>query len=64
MKKIYEQPVVEITAFDVEDIMTTSVVSISTLEAEGQDALLAAVESANSGTTVTKATVYNNSFGW
>ncbi len=30
MKKFYEQPVVEITAFDVEDIMTTSGVALPT----------------------------------
>ena len=30
MKKIYESPIVEITVFDVEDVITTSVVRIDT----------------------------------
>ncbi len=32
MKKFYEQPVVEITAFDVEDIMTASSVAVNSPE--------------------------------
>lgn len=30
MKKIYESPIVEITVFDVEDVITTSVATINT----------------------------------
>lgn len=32
MKKFYESPVVEITVFDVEDVITTSVTNIDTTD--------------------------------
>jgi hypothetical protein len=34
MKKFYELPVVEITVFDVEDVITTSVTKVNTAEGD------------------------------
>ena len=42
MKKFYESPVVEITVFDVEDVITASV-NTSTLETEAIDAYVAEI---------------------
>lgn len=62
MKKFYEQPVVEITVFDEESIMTASTVETSLLD-EAQ--LQAMVEHINDNTGVTvQAKAYSNSYGW
>ncbi len=49
MKKFFEMPVVEITVFDVEDVITTSVTEIDTLQAQNAaevEALMAKINDA------------------
>lgn len=58
MKKFYELPVVEITVFDVEDVITTSIVSTRNLEGADLAAFTAGVEAqygGDNGTVVTSA---------
>lgn len=62
MKKFYEQPVVEITVFDEESIMTASTVETARLTDEQ---LAAMVDDINNKTGVTvQAKAYSNSYGW
>ncbi len=44
MKKFYENPVVEITVFDVEDVITTSLASTLELTEGAAEDLVAAIE--------------------
>ncbi len=65
MKKIYESPMVELTVFDTEDIMTASVKS--TLDSTNADALSADVltEDYKSNNTRAKFGKYNaGSYMW
>ena len=59
MKKFYELPVVEITVFDVEDVITVSATSTLGLEGETLQAFLTDVESQygeeSGGTVVAQA---------
>lgn len=62
MKKFYEQPVVEITVFDEESIMTASTVETARLTDEQ---LAAMVDDINNKPGVTvQAKAYSNSYGW
>ena len=62
MKKFYEQPVVEITVFDEESIMTASTVETARLDDEQ---LAAMVDDINNKTGVTvQAKAYSSTYGW
>ena len=62
MKKFYEQPVVEITVFDEESIMTASTVETARLTDEQ---LAAMVDDINNKTGVTvQAKAYRSTYGW
>lgn len=62
MKKFYEQPVVEITVFDEESIMTASTVETARLTDEQ---LAAMVDDINNKTGVTvQAKAYSSTYGW
>lgn len=64
MKKFYENPVVEITVFDVEDVITVSVVG-STLTEEAANQLIDAIETGAviDNTNVIAAKKYS-SYNW
>ena len=40
MKKFYESPIVELTVFDVEDVITTSAVNTGTMDVSSIDTLV------------------------
>lgn len=62
MKKFYEQPVVEITVFDEESIMTASTVETARLTDEQLEAM---VEDINNKPGVTvQAKAYRSTYGW
>ena len=61
MKKFYEQPVVEITVFDEESIMTASTVETARLTDEH---LAAMVDDINKTGVTVQAKAYSNSYGW
>ena len=61
MKKFYEQPVVEITVFDEESIMTASTVETARLTDEQ---LAAMVDDINKTGVTVQAKAYSNSYGW
>lgn len=62
MKKIYESPIVEITVFDVEDVITTSATTatVDTLDWTADDAD-AATHAAKVGA---KAVGYYSAYNW
>ena len=66
MKKFYESPIVELTVFDVEDVITTSAIGgIDTTTTAGVDALIADIQNATTtagGAVGAKA--YNSSYNW
>lgn len=63
MKKFYEQPVVEITVFDEESIMTASIVETSLLTDAELQAMVIDINRKTGGTVQAKA--YNrNTYGW
>lgn len=66
MKKFYELPVVEITVFDVEDVITTSIVSTRNLEGDDLTAFTAGVEAQYGGDngTVVTGDYNSNSYTW
>ena len=66
MKKFYELPVVEITVFDVEDVITTSIVSTRNLEGDDLAAFSAGVEAQYGGTkgTVVTGDYNSTSYTW
>ena len=61
MKKFYEQPVVEITVFDEESIMTASTVETARLT---DDQLAAMVDDINKTGGTVQAKAYSISYGW
>ena len=68
MKKFYENPVVEITVFDVEDVITTSLTGLnggSTLSEAAADELVQATEDGAKidNTTVIAARKYS-AYNW
>ena len=68
MKKFYENPVVEITVFDVEDVITTSLTGLnggSTLSEAAADELVQAIEDGAKidNTTVIAARKYS-AYNW
>lgn len=68
MKKFYENPVVEITVFDVEDVITTSLTGLnggSTLSEDAADELVRAIEDGAKidNTTVIAARKYS-AYNW
>ena len=63
MKKFYEQPVVEITVFDEESIMTASTVETARLTDEQLAAMVDDINNNKTGVTV-QAKAYSNSYGW
>lgn len=68
MKKFYENPVVEITVFDVEDVITTSLTGLnggSTLSDAAADELVQAIEDGAKidNTTVIAARKYS-AYNW
>lgn len=65
MKKFYENPVVEITVFDVEDVITVSVGGGSTLTEEAANQLIGAIETGAviDNTNVIAAKKYS-SYNW
>ena len=68
MKKFYENPVVEITVFDVEDVITTSLTGLnggSTLREAAADELVQAIEDGAKidNTTVIAARKYS-AYNW
>ena len=62
MKKFYEQPVVEITVFDEESIMTASTVETARLNEEQLEAMVRDINN-KTGVTV-QAKAYRNTYGW
>lgn len=63
MKKFYNSPVVEITVFDVEDVITTSAISTTNMTAEQAEVFagaLAEQHGINAGNTVG----WNESYNW
>ena len=62
MKKFYEQPVVEITVFDEESIMTASTVETARLTDEQLEAMVEDINNKNGVTVQAKA--YSNTYGW
>ena len=61
MKKFYEQPVVEITVFDEESIMTASTVETARLTDEQ---LAAMVDDINKTGVTVQAKAYRSTYGW
>ena len=61
MKKFYEQPVVEITVFDEESIMTASTVETARLTDEQ---LAAMVDDINKTGVTVQAKAYSSTYGW
>ncbi|MBR5155174.1 MAG: hypothetical protein IKW62_01655 [Clostridia bacterium] len=69
MKKFYEKPVVEITVFDVEDVITTSAVIINSADAANAEDVADMIAKINGGTYsssgVDQAEMYSRStYGW
>lgn len=62
MKKFYEQPVVEITVFDEESIMTASTVETARLTDEQLEAMVEDINNKNGVTVQAKA--YSSTYGW
>lgn len=64
MKKFYESPIVELTVFDAEDVITTSATVIDTA-AGGTDlgSLVAKIQTASYG-NVEKVEAYNSAYKW
>ena len=62
MKKFYEQPVVEITVFDEESIMTASTVETARLTDEQLAAMVSDIHN-KTGVTV-QAKAYRSTYGW
>jgi len=67
MKKFYNSPVVEITVFDVEDIITTSAaiptISTDNMSTEDAAAFAGALE-AQTGITAENTVAWNSSYEW
>lgn len=64
MKKFYEAPVVELTGFSVEDVITTSVVSeINTLEVMTQEQVNA-LNAAATYNGYDRTMQYNGAYQW
>lgn len=63
MKKFYEQPVVEITVFDEESIMTASTVETARLTDEQLAAMVDDINNNKTGVTV-QAKAYSSTYGW
>lgn len=61
MKKFYEQPVVEITVFDEESIMTASTVETARLTDEQLEAMVSDINN-KTGVTV-QAKAYRSTYG-
>lgn len=62
MKKFYEQPVVEITVFDEESIMTASTVETARLTDKQLQAMVDDINNKNGVTVQAKA--YSSTYGW
>lgn len=64
MKKFYESPIVELTVFDAEDVITTSAVVIDTAATGANlEALVSGIQTAAYG-NVEKVEAYNSSYNW
>ncbi|MBR5613975.1 MAG: hypothetical protein IKW64_01550 [Clostridia bacterium] len=66
MKKFYESPIVELTVFDVEDVITTSAITSIDTAATGTDveALIADIQGKTYNGGAVNAAAYNNSYSW
>lgn len=64
MKKFYEQPVVEITVFDEESIMTASTVETARLTPEQLQAMVDEDINNNKAGVTVQAKAYRNTYGW
>lgn len=62
MKKFYESPVVEITVFDVEDVITTSVKNVNDMTVDELNTFTAAVEQKYQANNVIVSDY--NSYNW
>lgn len=64
MKKFYESPIVELTVFDAEDVITTSAIVIDTAATGANlEALVSEIQTAAYG-NVEKVEAYNSSYNW
>lgn len=64
MKKFYESPIVELTVFDAEDVITTSAIVIDTAATGvSLEALVSGIQTAAYG-NVEKVEAYNSSYNW
>ncbi len=66
MKKFYESPIVELTVFDVEDVITTSAITSIDTAADGTDvdALIADIQRKTYNGNAVNAAAYNSSYNW
>lgn len=64
MKKFYEQPVVEITVFDEESIMTASTVETARLTPEQLQAMVDEDINNNKAGVTVQAKAYSSTYGW
>ena len=64
MKKFYESPVVEITVFDVEDVITASVQSTNAMNTDQLDALVSDIEGTYTNTDATVSVSNFGSYTW
>lgn len=64
MKKFYESPIVELTVFDAEDVITTSAIVIDTAATGANlETLVSEIQKAAYG-NVEKVEAYNSSYNW
>lgn len=64
MKKFYESPIVELTVFDAEDVITTSAIVIDTAATGANlETLVNEIQKAAYG-NVEKVEAYNSSYNW
>lgn len=64
MKKFYESPIVELTVFDAEDVITTSAIVIDTVATGANlEALVSEIQAA-AYCNVEKVEAYNSSYNW
>ena len=65
MKKFYEAPVVELTGFSAEDVITTSVTTINTVDGLGESAeAFEAAVAANYGSNAKIVNYNGGSYQW
>lgn len=64
MKKFYNSPVVEITVFDVEDIITASAIEVSTNNMSTEEAAVLTGALEASGITSDNTVGWNGSYTW